>query len=142
MIVQQILLTVLHRVLDVDHAALPAAAHRQRYHLLELRPALDALLHDRGAVLARHHVAARFEKHRRLPVRAHQTLVDLFARQHRLPADQTLLDARATVFAAHHVPARFEHRVALLVRAQQTLVQRSTAVPGGGGCDAAGYEGG
>ena len=54
-----------------------AAADDVGHDAVDLRAALDALLHQRRAALARAHVAARSEQHRRLLIRAHHTLFDL-----------------------------------------------------------------
>jgi hypothetical protein len=54
-----------------------AAADDEGHHLVDLRPALHALLHQGGAAVAGTHMAAWPEQHGRLLVRTHHTFFDL-----------------------------------------------------------------
>lgn len=109
---------------DLGDVRIPPDGGRYRNHIVNLRPALDALLHYLRAGLARADVPARLEQNGRFLIGTHQALLDFDPGGDRLATDEAFLDQRSASRAAHDVAARLEQHVALQVRTDQALVQR------------------
>ena len=92
--------------------------------LLDQRPTLHALLHDRGAVLAGHHMETRLEENSGGVVSADEAVSYDGPIVHIFLAEETFLDPWGAARADCDVTAGGEENLPPLVRADQTLVQQ------------------
>ena len=103
---------------------LPATADVERNFLLDDGAALDAFLHDGGAVLTGHHVETRPEENSGRVVCADETVAQYCSVVNILLAEQTFLHSRGAAGADRDVTAGREENLSSLVRTDETLVQQ------------------